>query len=108
MLFALKGGNMRSIKTVLTFFLINIILISIANGEAIKDSNKLIESLTGVDAFEALKIGNEWREKNYAVRSSVDSEAVRFIFPDKKTISIPLPEDRMVVAIAPYINRTHR
>jgi len=99
---------MKSIKTILTFVLINIILISMANGQAGGDSKQLIASLEGIDAYEALKIANEWREKNYNVTSSVDAEAVRFIFPDKKRISIPLPEDLMVVAIAPYVSRTHR
>lgn len=63
--------------------------------------------LKNIDAFQALAIGNRWRWTHKEVKSHVTSREVIFKFPDGKMKKIPLPEDKMVVAVAPYINRTH-
>jgi len=64
-------------------------------------------ALENVDAVEALKIADQWRESKKQITSYVDSKKVVFKFPDGKVKEIPLPKDKMVVAVAPYIKRTH-
>jgi hypothetical protein len=65
-------------------------------------------SLDNIDAVQAMEIANQWKWTRKEVKSYVTPQGVIFIFPDKKVKGIPLPEDKMVVAVAPYINRTHR
>lgn len=66
-----------------------------------------MNDLKGVDGKKAIAIANDWAEKKYKVTSGVTSDAVHFRFPDKKKISIPISNQKMYVAIAPYINKTH-
>lgn len=64
--------------------------------------------LEGLDAREALALANRWGTGTPEVQSFVDTESVVITFKKSgKRVSIPLPADRMVVAIAPYIGRTH-
>ncbi|MEE9913964.1 MAG: CueP family metal-binding protein [Deltaproteobacteria bacterium] len=66
----------------------------------------LLAELKGIDGKQAMELANKWRQKNLDVVTFVTSDAVHFKFKDGKTISVPLPEDQMVVSIAPYINKT--
>lgn len=68
----------------------------------------LKDELKGVDGKQAMELANKWRQKNLDVTSFVTPDAVNFKFKDGKTISVPLPDDQMVVSIAPYINITHK
>ena len=61
--------------------------------------------LTGLSARQALAKANEWR--GGGVQSYVTSEAVVFKFPNGQQRTVALPTGQMVVAIAPYVNRTH-
>jgi hypothetical protein len=63
--------------------------------------------LNKVDAVQAMAIANEWNWSNREITSYVTPREVVFKFPDKKVKKIPLPEDKMLVAVAPYINSTH-
>ena len=45
----------------------------------------------------------KWRE----IKSHVTPREVVFEFPGGKAKRVALPENRMVVAVAPYITRTH-
>jgi hypothetical protein len=65
-------------------------------------------SLDNIDAVQAMEIANQWKWTRKEVKSYVTPQGVIFIFPDKRVKGIPLPKDKMVVAVAPYINRTHR
>lgn len=62
--------------------------------------------LKGLDASQALALANEW--KGNGVTTNVTTRLISFEFPDGNTVSTPLPADKMVVAIAPYISKTHR
>ena len=62
--------------------------------------------LKGVSPQQALKLANTWRAQG-GLQSYVTPEAVHFTFPDGQKKAVALPEDQMVVAIAPYITRTH-
>lgn len=64
-------------------------------------------ALENVDAVKALKIADQWRRSKKDINSYVNSREVVFQFPDGKVKKIPLPEDKMVVAVAPYIKQTH-
>ena len=61
-----------------------------------------------MDAREALAIANEWKWTREDIRSYVNTQVVAFELPGGKTKKIPLPDDSMVVAVAPYIDQTHQ
>jgi hypothetical protein len=63
--------------------------------------------LNKVDAVQAVAIANEWNWSKREITSYVTPREVVFKFPDNKVKKIPLPEDKMLVAVAPYINSTH-
>ncbi|HEB09981.1 MAG TPA: hypothetical protein ENI06_02065 [Spirochaetales bacterium] len=63
--------------------------------------------LDGLDAREALALANKWQTSNPKVTSFITPEKISFEFPNKKTVKISLPEDSMMVALAPYVNSTH-
>ena len=71
------------------------------------DQKSLMAELEGVDSVEAVAIANNWRWTNQHVRVFVDSQEIVFTFPDGQVKKIPMPEDKMLVAVAPYINKTH-
>ena len=76
---------------------------------AVKDNEKsAYVSLDNIDAVQAMEIANQWKWTRKEVKSYVTPQGVIFIFPDKRVKGIPLPKDKMVVAVAPYINQTHR
>jgi hypothetical protein len=64
--------------------------------------------LNNVDAVQAMGIANDWNWSKKEIKSFVTPREVVFKFSKDKTKKIPLPEDKMLVAVAPYINRTHR
>ena len=63
--------------------------------------------LNNIDAFQAMIVANQWRSSDRNVKSYVTPREVVFKFPDGTVKKIPLPKEKMVVAIAPYISRTH-
>ena len=64
--------------------------------------------LKNADALEAMAIANEWKWSQKDIKSYVNSREVVFEIAKGKVKKIPLPDERMLVAVAPYINRTHR
>ena len=72
------------------------------------DPNSPEGMLQHVDAKEALAIANEWKWTREDIRSYVNTQVVAFELPGGKTKKIPLPDESMVVAVAPYINQTHQ
>jgi len=76
---------------------------------AIQDSKKPADiDWETIDAVEAIAIANEWKWSQKDVKSSVTAREVVFEFSDGTKKKIPLPEERMLVAVAPYIRRTHK
>ena len=67
-----------------------------------------LAALDNIDAMQAMAIANQWKWTKKEVTSYVTPRGVIFVFPDKKVKGIRLPADKMVVAVAPYINRTHQ
>lgn len=64
--------------------------------------------LERINATEAMVIANAWKWNRKDVKSYVDSREVVFQFSDGTVKRIPLPEDKMLVAVAPYMQHTHQ
>lgn len=72
------------------------------------DKNSPEAVLKNVDAIQAMAIANEWNWSKKEIKSYVTTREVVFEWSKNKVKKIPLPEEKMLVAVAPYINRTHR
>jgi len=72
------------------------------------DKNSPEGILKDVDAVQAMAIANDWKWSRQEIKSYVTPREVIFELSEKKVKKIPLPEEKMVVALAPYINQTHR
>jgi len=62
-------------------------------------------AVAGLDAIAALDLANAW--KGTDVTSFVTPEAIHFRFTSGDEVLVPLPEDRMVISVAPYLAQTH-
>ena len=65
------------------------------------------DSLINLDASEAINIANQWKWTHKDIKSYVTSREVVLKFPNGKIYKIPLPEEKMIVAVAPYVKSTH-
>lgn len=65
-----------------------------------------LEALKGIDAVRAMELANAWGVAKAPVQSFVTPQAVNFEIGGRKA-QVALPADRMVVAVAPYVSRTH-
>ena len=72
------------------------------------DEGPVEATLNNVDAIQAMAIANQWKWSKEEIKSHVTPQEVVFKFSNGKVKRIALPEEKMVVAVAPYINRTHR
>ena len=72
------------------------------------NESTLINQLEGLNAHQALALANQWHWGKQPVRTHVTSKEVVFQFESGKVKKIPLPADEMMVAVAPFINRTHK
>ena len=61
----------------------------------------------GLNALEAMALANQFVEGENSFTSFVTPESINIEIPGGETFSVPLPEDVMVVAIAPYVETTH-
>ena len=83
-------------------------IISAFPAHALQGDKKSDESvLENVDAIQAMAIANQWKWSKKEIKSTVNSREVVFQFPGGKVKKIPLPEEKMVVALAPYTKGTH-
>ena len=67
----------------------------------------LEKKLDGLNARQALAIANQWFQEKQPVKSFINAREIVFEFQDGKVRRIALPGDEMMVAIAPYIQKTH-
>jgi hypothetical protein len=63
--------------------------------------------LAKTDARQALALANEWKWSQPAVKSFITPREIVFQFPDGAEKKVPLPQDKMMVAVAPYLQQTH-
>ena len=83
-------------------------IISIFSPNALQaDQKSLMAELENVDAVEAVAIANQWRWTNRNITSYADAQKIVFKFPGGRVKTIPMPADKMLVAVAPYIKKTH-
>jgi Periplasmic copper-binding protein CueP len=99
------GGN--AMKSLLLSFLFLLGMVHVNTAHAQEDFRSAEKALDNVDAIQAVAIANEWKWSKGDIKSYVDSREVVFKFPNGKVKRIPLPKDKMLVAVAPYINQTH-
>ncbi len=75
---------------------------------ALQGNKEPVEAtLNNVDAVQAMAIANQWKWSRQDVKSYVTPWEVVFKFSNGKVKKIPLQIEKMLVAVAPYINRTH-
>ena len=66
------------------------------------------DDLESLSASEAMAVANEWKWTRGDIKSYVDSREVVFEFTDGSVKRVPLPGDKMLVAVTPYIQQTHQ
>lgn len=71
------------------------------------DYKSFMAELKNADAVQAVALANQWKWTNKDITSYVDAQEIVFKFPDGQVKKIPLPVDKMFVAVAPFITRTH-
>ncbi len=95
-------------KYLVRSFFIVVLLSALLPAYALQAAEKSAEAtLNNIDAVQAMAIANQWKWTKKEVKSYVTPRGVVFMFPNRKAKGIPLPEDKMLVAVAPYIKRTH-
>ena len=68
----------------------------------------LIDQLDGLNAHQALALANQWYWEKQPVKTHVTPKEVVFQSKSGKVKKIPLPADEMMVAVAPFIDKTHK
>lgn len=63
--------------------------------------------LRGADANEALSLAFKWADQGKPVTSWLTSDALHVSFSSGERASVPLPEGRSLIAVAPYRSATH-
>jgi hypothetical protein len=94
-------------KSLLVSFVFLLGWVHLNGAHAQEDFRSAEKALDHVDGIQAVAIADEWRWSKSDVKSYVDARQVVFKFPNGNVKRIPLPDDKMLVAIAPYINQTH-
>ena len=84
------------------------ILFMISSQAIAYDEGLLRQGLKNVSAMEAVAIANELKWESGSVKSYVTAHEVVFKFSNGQLWKIPLPKDRMLVAVAPYMDQTHQ
>ncbi len=97
--------KMKSLSIFIAFLLGILVLGPAGVAQAAGKSDEAV--LENIDAIRAVEIANEWKWTKKDVKTSIDSREVIFELPDGKVKRIALPKDKMYIAIAPYIEKTH-
>ena len=101
---------MKSIKAILTLLAFMLVIPFTAQANDLKTYEQMVE---GIDAVQAMALANQWKWTRSDITSHVTSQEVIFEFPSASggpggpVKKVALPEDKMVVAIAPYLTYTH-
>lgn len=81
---------------------------TVATFQELPSGNPAYETaLEGADAVESIAIANQWKETEKEIKSFVNSREVVFQFPGGSVKKVSLPEEKMMVAVAPYKSKTH-
>lgn len=99
---------MKYISILVVCFIVLLVILSQLPVTAVRGEGETTDAiLRNADAVEALAIANQWKWTKKDVRSYVNSREVVFQFPGGTIKKIPLPAEKMVVALAPYVKGTH-
>lgn len=79
----------------------------VAPGVLRAEPKSLMAELQGVDAVRAVAIADRWNRTHPDVTVYADAHEIVFKFPDGQVKKIPMPADKMLVAMAPYVQKTH-
>ena len=91
-------------RSALLSFILFLGIGSLNPADAIQGDEKAAEArLNNIDAIQAMAIANQWRWSKGKIKSSVTPREVIFKFSNGRVKRIPIPKDKMVVAVAPYI-----
>lgn len=81
---------------------------TIATFQAFPTGEKYYETaLENADAVQSIAMANRMKGSEKEIKSFVNSREVVFQFPDGTVKRIRLPEEKMMVAVAPYKKETH-
>jgi hypothetical protein len=94
-------------SSILSISLILWVLSISSPGAMHADQKSLMDELKRINAAEAVALANKWRWTNKDIKVYMDAQEIVFKFPDGQTKKIPMPDDKMLVAVAPYIKNTH-
>lgn len=95
-------------KTLLLSIILFIVVSPLFPVYAFQGNEDPVEAtLNNVDAIQAMAIANQLRWSRQDIKSYVTPWEVAFKFSNGKLKKIPLQIEKMLVAVAPYINRTH-
>lgn len=101
-----KEAKMNQYRIIFSLFAATGLMLGVLGCQPAADSPEGI--LKDVDARQALSIANDWKWSEKDIKSHVTGREVVFELSKGKFKRIPLPDDEMMVAIAPYINQTHQ
>ena len=100
---------MKSLKAIFFVFAVMVMVPFAANATNMKAYEQMVEN---VDAVQAMAFANQWKWTQSSITTHVTPKEVVFEFPSNTSPSgtikkVALPEDKMVVAVAPYLTFTH-
>jgi hypothetical protein len=100
---------MKSLKAILVMFALVALAPLTANANNLKPYEEMVEN---IDAVQAMALANQWKWTQNSITTHVTPKEVVFEFPSNTSPNgtikkVALPEDKMVVAIAPYLTYTH-
>ena len=72
------------------------------------DESKLIKQLDGIDAYQALALANQWHWEKQPVKTHITTQEVVFQFESGIAKKIALPDEKVMIAVAPFIRKTHK
>ncbi len=100
---------MKGLKAIFVVFALMALVSFTANANNLKAYEEMVED---IDAVQAMALANQWKWTQNSITTHVTPKEVVFEFPSNTSPNgtikkIALPEDKMVVAIAPYLTYTH-
>ena len=97
------------LKKLLIIIPLNILtLVAVLSAAFSMNETPLMNQLEGLNARQALALANQWYSEKQPVKTHITSKEVVFEFDNGKVKRIALPDEEMMVAVAPFIKRTHK
>ena len=100
---------MKNLKTLFIALALMALVPLAAHAGNMKAYEQMVEN---IDAVQAMAFANQWKWTQNSITTHVTPKEVVFEFPSDTSPNgtikkVALPEDKMVVAIAPYLTYTH-